>query len=157
MTDDPDERETRLLLTFCLKAEHYAVQHTLGAGANGIVFAVTCTHPEAPVPGKTYALKLLFNYGVESSRLSCVFRPEWQSFALLPTHRNVNRFLGQFVDAIPDDMFERLTDGQRELGTCPLRALKGVVNRPRPGRPRFQPPPSHPPPQHKLSTRAPAA
>jgi hypothetical protein len=30
----------------------------LGTGCNGIVFPVKCNHPEAPFPGKEYALKV---------------------------------------------------------------------------------------------------
>ena len=53
-----DEREVRLLLTFCKAAKHFRVERVLGSGANGVVFAVKCVHPEAPFPDKTYALKV---------------------------------------------------------------------------------------------------
>ncbi len=52
------EWELCLLTTFCKAAKHFRVQRVLGAGANGIVFAVQCTHREAPFPDKTYALKV---------------------------------------------------------------------------------------------------
>ena len=52
------EREVRLLLTFCKAAKHFRMERVLGSGANGMVFAVKCVHPEAPHPDKTYALKV---------------------------------------------------------------------------------------------------
>jgi hypothetical protein len=37
---------------------------------------------------------------------------------MLPVHRNVNRFLGEFVSAVPDPMFDALPPLLRELGAC---------------------------------------
>ena len=36
------------------------MQRVLGSGSNGVVFAVTCVHEQAPYPDKTYALKVLW-------------------------------------------------------------------------------------------------
>ncbi len=54
------ERELRILNTFCKNARHFDVQHCLGNGCNGIVFAVTCNHAEmaASDADKLYALKV---------------------------------------------------------------------------------------------------
>jgi hypothetical protein len=108
MSEDPIWREARLLKDFCRKAQHYALREpgVCGQGAHGIVFVVECVHPDAPVPGKLYALKMRFSVeDVSSSRLSSVFQPEWQAIALLPPHPNLNRFLVQFMDDVPDSMF----------------------------------------------------
>ncbi len=43
---------------------------------------------------------------------------EWKVLAMLPVHRNLNRFLGEFVSAVPDPMFNALTPDLKELGTC---------------------------------------
>jgi hypothetical protein len=43
---------------------------------------------------------------------------EWKVLAMLPLHRNVNRFLGEFVSAVPDPMFDALTPDLKELGAC---------------------------------------
>ncbi len=43
---------------------------------------------------------------------------EWKVLAMLPVHRNVNRFLGEFVSAVPDPMFDALTPDLKELGAC---------------------------------------
>jgi hypothetical protein len=41
---------------------------------------------------------------------------EWKALALLPGHENINRFLGEFVSEVPDDMFAALTDDMKEIG-----------------------------------------
>ncbi len=43
---------------------------------------------------------------------------EWKVLAMLPVHHNVNRFLGEFVSAVPDPMFDALTPDLKELGAC---------------------------------------
>jgi hypothetical protein len=43
---------------------------------------------------------------------------EWRVLAMLPLHRNLNRFLGEFVSAVPDPMFDALTPVLQELGAC---------------------------------------
>jgi hypothetical protein len=47
---------------------------------------------------------------------------EWKVLAMLPVHRNVNRFLGEFVSTVPDPMFDALTPDLKELGACLRRA-----------------------------------
>jgi hypothetical protein len=37
---------------------------------------------------------------------------------MLPLHRNLNRFLGEFVSAVPDPMFDALPPVWQELGAC---------------------------------------
>lgn len=109
MGDDP-ERETRVLMTFCRDARFYRVERVLGHGCNGIVFAVRCTHPLSPYPERLYALKMVFNFGHGTSSVSAgAYTTEWLMHAVLPSHPNLNRFLGEFVSDVPDDMFELLS------------------------------------------------
>ncbi len=42
----------------------------------------------------------------------------WLMHAIMPSHPNLNRFLGQFVSAVPDEMFAALAPVQQELGEC---------------------------------------
>ncbi len=43
-----------------------------------------CIHPDAPIPGKVYALKMVFN------------SEEWLALAKLPRHPNINCFYCAF-------------------------------------------------------------
>jgi hypothetical protein len=47
---------------------------------------------------------------------------ELKVLAMLPVHRNVIRFLGEFVSTVPDPMFDALTPDLKELGACLRRA-----------------------------------
>ena len=60
---------------------------------------------------------MVFNYGHTTSSMSTAYTAEWLMSAVLPQHPNLNRFLGEFVSDVPDDMFAALTPDQKELGT----------------------------------------
>ena len=60
---------------------------------------------------------MVFNYhGHTSSSISTAYQTEWLMQAVLPSHPNLNRFLGEFVSDVPDDMFAALSPLQQELG-----------------------------------------
>ena len=59
---------------------------------------------------------MVFNFGHTSSSISTAYQTEWLMQAVLPSHPNLNRFLGEFVSDVPDDMFAALSPLQQELG-----------------------------------------
>ena len=63
-------------------------------------------------------LQMIFNFGHASSSISAAYQMEWLMHAIMPSHPNLNRFLGQFVSGVPDEMFAALTPPLQELGEC---------------------------------------
>ncbi len=62
-------------------------------------------------------LQMVFNYhGHISSSVSTAYQTEWLMQAVLPSHPNLTRFLGEFVSDVPDDMFAALTADQQQMG-----------------------------------------
>ena len=47
--------------------------------------------------------------------------------AVLPSHPNLNRFLGEFVSDVPDDMFAALSPVQQELGAWAGRSSQALL------------------------------
>ena len=73
-------------------------------------------------------LQMVFNYhGHTSSSISTAYQTEWLMQAVLPSHPNLNRFLGEFVSDVPDDMFAALSPLQQELGAWAWTAVAGVA------------------------------
>jgi hypothetical protein len=117
-------------------AAHFRVVGLLGRGAFGCVLKVRhaavwwlhlsvwmgarcacrvqvrCTHPRHPNPGKHYALKLVINYANVSRSASVARRYGLDCVVLrrLPQrHPNLCKLLAEFTSAVPDEMFELLT------------------------------------------------
>jgi hypothetical protein len=60
---------------------------------------------------------MVFNFGHGTSSVSAgAYTTEWLMHAVLPSHPNLNRFLGEFVSDVPDDMFELLSTDMQALG-----------------------------------------
>jgi hypothetical protein len=79
-----------------------------------------CAPPPSHPPFGTLlvflGLQMVFNFGHTSSSISNAYQTEWLMQAVLPSHPNLNRFLGEFVSDVPDDMFAALSPLQQELG-----------------------------------------
>jgi hypothetical protein len=75
---------------------------------------VRCTHPRHPFPRKQYALKLVINYDGVSRTPSIARRYGVDCLTLrrLRRHTNLCVLLAEFISAVPDEMFERLTPVQ---------------------------------------------
>jgi hypothetical protein len=54
----------------------------------------------------------------DSDAIRHAYMNEWRVLAMLPLHRNLNRFLGEFVSTVPDPMFDALPPLLQELGAC---------------------------------------
>ena len=73
-------------------------------------------------------LQMVFNYhGHTSSSISTAYQTEWLMQAVLPSHPNLNRFLGEFVSDVPDDMFAALSPVQQELGAWAGRSSQALL------------------------------
>ena len=62
------------------------------------------------------ARQMAFNFGHGTSSTTATYAAEWLMHAVLPSHPNVNRFLGEFVSDVPDDMFLLLPHDMQGLG-----------------------------------------
>ncbi len=88
--------------------------HTVvGMGSNGAIIHATLT-PEAqkrfPLAGSmNFAVKAVFNYGVNTSQLRNLYQNEYNLLQALVPHPNINVYLGNFTVGVPDIVFERLT------------------------------------------------
>lgn len=90
-------------------AADFDIDVVVGGGQNGIVFATKCTRPGLPRPQKTYATKLVFNFGITTKTGTAnTFENEYFVLSVLPPHPNVMRFWGTFWDKIPDAALHHL-------------------------------------------------
>jgi hypothetical protein len=65
-----------------------------------------------------YALKLVYNMGVESDLVRLGhFTAEWGFYyPVLPSHPNLNKFIGELVAVPTQEMFAHLLPDMQELG-----------------------------------------
>ena len=96
-------------------AADFVIDVVVGGGQNGIVFATKCTRPGLPRPQKTYATKLVFNFGITTKTgTTNTFENEYYVLSVLPPHANVMRFWGTFWDKIPEAALKHLPKFARE-------------------------------------------
>ncbi len=68
--------------------------------------------------GVFVALKMMFNMGVSSTgSISKRYSVDFAVLQKLPRHRNINRFVTQFLDLPPDAVLDELTPDLKELGS----------------------------------------
>lgn len=92
-----------LQMLSCATVKDFDIDHLVASGQNGAVFAAKCTKPGLPRPNKTYALKLVFNYGVTTTAGGNAFENEFKVLSAIHPHVNLSRFWGKMWDEIPDD------------------------------------------------------
>jgi len=78
-----------------------------------MVALVRCTTPGFLWRDKQYALKVCFNFDLDSSRARNAYINEFIELVKLPSHPNIIRFLCEFVDEIHDNIREFLPDAAR--------------------------------------------
>lgn len=113
MADPSSVVELQVLST--ASAADFVIDVVVGGGQNGIVFATKCTRPGLPRPQKTYATKLVFNFGITTKTGTAnTFENEYYVLSVLPPHPNVMRFWGTFWDKIPEAALRHLPKFARE-------------------------------------------
>mmetsp|Transcript_5106 Transcript_5106/g.18382 ORF Transcript_5106/g.18382 Transcript_5106/m.18382 type:complete len:1165 (-) Transcript_5106:23-3517(-) len=103
-----------LQMLSCASVSDFVVDVVVASGQNGIVFAAKCTLPGLPRPNKTYALKLVFNFGVTTRTGANEFENEYKVLSQIHPHVNLSRFWGTIWDKIPDDVVPHLPEFARE-------------------------------------------
>ena len=84
----------------CCGSKDFELTRCVAAGQNGIVFAARCLRKGMPKPGKLFALKLVFNFGLSTAATRNTFENEFNVLSRLPPHNNISRFWTQFVDEV---------------------------------------------------------
>ena len=68
--------------------------------------------------GVFVALKILYNLGLSSTgSIQQRYSVDFAVLQKLPRHRNINRFVTEFVDLPPDAVFDELSPDLKELGS----------------------------------------
>jgi len=106
--------EQRFMSAACRRADEFQVSRRLGYGDQGMVALVTCTTPGFMWPTKQYALKVCFNFDLNTSQARGAYINEFIELVKLPSHPNIVRFLCEFVDEIHDNIRPHLPDFARE-------------------------------------------
>ena len=75
---------------------------------------VSCTTPGFKWSHKQYALKVCFNFDLDSDQVRNAFINEPTELARLPPHPNIVRFMCEFVDEIKDNIRPHLPEFARE-------------------------------------------
>lgn len=90
------------------RSAEFEVHSKLGHGCDGLVVAARCSRAGLSSPGKLYAVKMLFNFGLaeDSKTLREFYMNEWKILSQLPSHDNICRFLTEFRDVIPEPFFQ---------------------------------------------------
>ncbi|KAH3744588.1 serine/threonine-protein kinase ATG1t [Pelomyxa schiedti] len=82
-----------------------------------MVFEVKCTgegHPEF-FRDQSYALKVLYNYGVGTNEVPKFYENEYQVCSTLDPHPNINQYFCHFADRLPTEYFTNLPPVAKEL------------------------------------------
>jgi len=98
----------------CRHADEFQVSRVLGKGDFGMVALVSCSTPGFLWRDKQYALKVCFNFDLDTSQARNAYINEFIELAKLPSHPNIIRFLCEFVDEIHDNIIDHLPDAARE-------------------------------------------
>ncbi len=74
-------------------------------------------HPTVP-NGVFVALKIMYNTGLSSTgSIQQRYSMDFAVLQKLPRHRNINRFVTEFVDLPPDAVFDELSPDLKEVGS----------------------------------------
>jgi len=106
--------EQRFMSAACRHADEFQVSRVLGKGDCGMVALVSCTTAGFKWRDKQYALKVCFNFELDTSQARNAYINEFIELAKLPSHPNIIRFLCEFVDEIHDNIMDHLPDAARE-------------------------------------------
>jgi len=106
--------EQRFMSAACRRSDEFQVSRRLGYGDQGMVALVTCTTLGFMWLNKQYALKVCFNFDLNTDQARSAYINEFIELAKLPSHPNIVRFLCEFVDEIHDNIRSHLPDGARK-------------------------------------------
>jgi hypothetical protein len=85
-------------------------------------------HPTVP-NGVFVALKIMYNTGLSSTgSIQQRYSVDFAVLQKLPRHRNINRFVTEFVDLPPDAVFDELSPDLKEVGSR-LNKVTGLMQR----------------------------
>jgi len=98
----------------CRRSDEFQVSRVLGQGDNGMVALVTCSTAGFMWHDKQYALKVCFNFDLDSDQARNAYINEFIELVKLPPHPNIVRFLCEFVDEIHDNIRPHLPEFARE-------------------------------------------
>lgn len=79
-----------------------------------MVALVSCTTPGFLWPDNRYALKVCFNFELDTNQARNAYINEFIELVKLPSHPNIVRFLCEFVDEIHDNIRRHLPEFARE-------------------------------------------
>jgi len=106
--------EQRFMSAACRRSDEFQVSRVLGSGDYGMVAQVTCITQGFSWPGKQYALKVCFNFDLDTDQARNAYINEFIELVKLPSHPNIIRFLCEFVGEIHDNIRPHLPDAARE-------------------------------------------
>jgi len=106
--------EQRFMSAACRRSNEFQVSQMLGFGDHGMVALVSCTTPGFLWLDKQYALKVCFNFELDTNQARNAYINEFIELVKLPTHPNIVRFLCEFVDEIHDNIRPHLPEFARE-------------------------------------------
>ena len=98
----------------CRRSDEFQVSQVLGNGEIAMAALVSCTTPGFKWSHKQYALKVCFNFDLDSDQVRNAFINEPTELARLPPHPNIVRFMCEFVDEIKDNIRPHLPEFARE-------------------------------------------
>jgi len=78
-----------------------------------MVAQVTCMTPDFKWRTKQYALKVCFNFELDTNQARSAYINEFIELVKLPSHPNIVRFLCEFVDEVHDNIRSHLPDFAR--------------------------------------------
>ena len=118
--------EQRFMSAACRRADEFQVSRVLGSGDFGMVALVSCSTAGFKWRDKQYALKVCFNFELDTSQARNAYINEFIELVKLPSHPNIIRFLCEFVDEIHDNVLDLLPDGARKSAIITQRDGKRI-------------------------------
>jgi len=107
-------REQRFMSVFCKSLKSFRIERVLGSGQLGLAAEVKCLARDHAWPERSYAMKICFNYDLNTMQARGAFINEFIELVRLPGHHNIVRFLCEFFDEITNDIRGYLPEFARQ-------------------------------------------
>jgi len=118
--------EQRFMSAACRRADEFQVSRVLGSGDFGMVALVSCSTAGFKWHNKQYALKVCFNFELDTSQARNAYINEFIELVKLPSHPNIIRFLCEFIDEIHDNILDLLPEFARKSAIITQRDGKRI-------------------------------
>jgi len=106
--------EQRFMGALCKSVTSFQIERALGSGQYGAVLEVRCVEAGHRWSNNRYAMKVCFNFELNTTQAQSAYLNEYAELVKLPSHHNIIRFLCEFFGEVDDSIRPHLPEFARE-------------------------------------------